>query len=250
MKEIAGKGGSLEDRTGGEAESRSGGRNKKIPFLIVSSYLLSFITIRILVIIAGSVQSPASQAAKAGELRFYVGTNIILFGYHIHHLFIGIFLIALAGWLSITGKSRFNSGELAIMYGIGLGLFMDEVGMLLSWGDYWSTTTYILSLLLAGIFLNIIYFPSFWSEVRGHLMYADPRRFMGDSYDWRNAVLRGVDRMAVEASDTDRVSGVFSGIIYTGAALLIIVYPALVYYCIAGGFLLQGVSALVRAWKI
>ena len=249
MRGIAGNSENLTGKKGNNADSSQNNIDNKIPFLITSSYLLSFLTIRILVIIAGSVQSPASQAAKAGEIRFYLGTNIILFGYHIHHLFIGIFLIALAGWLSITGRSRLTRGELAIIYGIGLGLFMDEVGLLLSWGDYWSATTYILSLLLAGIFLNIIYFPSFWSEVRGHLVYADPRRLAGVSNDWRNALVRGVDRAAEEASDTDRVAAVFSGLIYTGAALLIIAYPALVYYWIAGGFLLQGVSALARAWK-
>ena len=223
--------------------------SKKIPFLITSSYFLSFLFIRIAVIIAGSVQSPASQAAKAGELRFYVGTNIILFGYHIHHLVPGILLIGLAGWFAIVGSDFFSRGELAIMYGIGLGLFMDEVGMLLSWGDYWSTTTYILSLLLAGIFLNVIYFPDFWSEVRGHLKHANPQRFVAATENRRNLVLRGVDKMAEEAKNTSKITLTFSGIIYIGVGILIIAYPGLVYYWVAGGFLLQGLSSLVQAWK-
>ncbi len=225
------------------------GRDKTIPFIITSSYLLSFLFIRIAVIIAGSVQSPASQAAKAGDLRFYVGTNVILFGYHIHHLTFGIILIALAGWFAIVGSRTFSRRDLALMYGIGMGLFMDEVGMLLSWGDYWSTTTYILSMLLAGIFLNIIFFPDFWSEVRGHLTHVNPQTLIVEG-GTRNYIILGVDKVAKEAKkETRRISLIFSGTIYLGVGVLILAYPDLVYYWVAGGFMMQGVSALVRAWR-
>ncbi len=224
-------------------------KDRTIPFIITSSYLLSFLFIRVAVIIAGSVQSPASQAAKAGELRFYVGTNVILFGYHIHHLTFGIILIALAGWFAIVGSRYFGRRDLALMYGIGMGLFMDEVGMLLSWGDYWSTTTYILSLLLAGIFLNIIFFPDFWSEVRGQLTQVKPKHPTRAS-SIKEHLIMGVDKVADETkNETRRISLVFSGSIYLGVGILILAYPSLVYYWVAGGFLLQGVSAFVRAWR-
>ena len=219
-----------------------------IPFIITSSYLASFLFIRLAVIIAGSAGSPASQAAKVGDLRFYVGTNIILFGYHIHHLVIGIILISLAGWFAIVGSNFFTRRDTALMYGIGMGLFMDEVGMLLSWGDYWSTTTYILSLFLAGVFLNLVFFPDFWREIRGHLKHADPRQFVAVT-EREHFLLRGVDILAEEASKTSRITLTFSGAIYIGAGMLIIAYPELVYYWVAGGFLLQGISSLVQAWK-
>ena len=122
-------------------------KDKSIPFIISSSYLLTFLFIRLAVIIAGSAGSAASTAAKTGDIQFYIGTNIILFGYHIHHLYIGIVLIALAGWFSITKTASTDTKDNALMYGIGLGLFMDEIGFLLSWGDYWHSTTYLLSLL-------------------------------------------------------------------------------------------------------
>lgn len=223
-------------------------KDKSIPFLITSSYFLSFLFIRVAVIIAGSVDSAAAQAAKAGDVRFYLGTNIILFGYHIHHLVIGILLIALAGWFAIVGSSYFNRRDTALMYGIGLGLFMDEVGMLLSWGEYWSSATYFLSLLLGGIFLNIIYFPDFWKEVRVHLGKVDPKRMVTVTGK-TNFLIRGVDKLAEEASNTEKVSLSFSGLIYIALGLLVIAYPGLVYYWVAGGFLLQGLSMLVRAWK-
>ena len=223
-------------------------KDRTIPFIITTSYMLSFLFIRLAVIIAGSSQSPASMAAKSGELNFYIGTNVILFGYHIHHLTFGIILIALAGWFSIVGSSHFTRRDLALMYGIGLGLFMDEVGMLLSWGSYWSTTTYILSVLLAGIFLIIVFFPGFWKEFKGKLKHANPQHFTTSKGIVKH-IIKGVDIMAEKTEETRKTSLVFSGIVYIGVGMLIIAYPGLVYYWVAGGFLLQGLSSLVRAWK-
>lgn len=134
------------------------------------------------------------------------------------------------------------------MYGIGMGLFMDEIGLLLSWGDYWSSTTYIMVLLLAGIFLNIVYFPDFWADVRGHIAHVNPKR-MTSLGTGKSFVLRRVDILAEETSNTNKVSLTFSGLLYIAVGILVLAYPDLVYYWVAGGFLLQGLSSLVQAWK-
>ncbi|MFW5873560.1 MAG: hypothetical protein ACOCZZ_01655 [Bacillota bacterium] len=223
-------------------------KDRSIPFIITSSYLLTFIFIRLAVIIAGSAGSAASQAVKDGELMFYVGTNVVLFGYHIHHLFFGILLICLAGWFAITGSNYFSKRDTALMYGIGMGLFMDEIGLILSWGDYWSSTTYLLVLLLAGIFLNIVYFPDFWADVRGQLSQVDPKRMTSLSAS-KSFVLRRVDIVAEETSNTSKVSLTFSGLLYIVVGVLVLAFPELVYYWVAGGFLLQGLTSLVQAWK-
>lgn len=75
-------------------------------------------------------------------------------GYHLHHFFLGATLLAAAGaiGLLVPGTDR---RWLAILYGVGLGIFVDEVGLLLSWGDYYAHATWfvavgILALLLAG----------------------------------------------------------------------------------------------------
>ncbi len=209
---------------------------------------MTFIFIRLAVIIAGSAGSAASQAVKDGEIMFYVGTNVVLFGYHIHHLFFGILLICLAGWFAIVGSNYFSKRDSALMYGIGMGLFMDEIGLILSWGDYWSSTTYLLVLLLAGIFLNIVYFPDFWADVRGHLSYVDPKRMTSLSAG-KSFVLRRVDILAEETSNTSKVSLTFSGLLYIAVGILVLAFPELVYYWVAGGFLLQGLTSLVQAWK-
>jgi len=222
--------------------------DKSIPFIISSSYLLSFLLIRLAVMIAGSAGSAASNAAKTGDIKFYIGSNIILFGYHIHHLYIGIALIALAGWFSITRTQFIDQRDNALIYGIGLGLFMDEIGLLLSWGNYWNSSTYLLSLLLGGIFLNIIFFPDFWKDLRSHLGEFNPKNKILKHYN-SNAFVLGVDKLANKADKTSKVSLVFSGLIYIIVGILIISNPELVYYWVAGGFFLQGLTKLVEAWK-
>ena len=223
-------------------------KDKSIPFIISSSYLLSFLFIRLAVLIAGSAGSAASTAAKAGDIQFYIGSNIILFGYHIHHLYIGIALIALAGWFSITRTKFIDRRDNALIYGIGLGLFMDEIGLLLSWGDYWHSTTYLLSLLLGGIFLNIIFFPDFWKDLRTHLGEFNPKNKILRHYN-SNTIISGVDKLAQEADNTSKITLIFSGLIYIVVGMLIISNPELVYYWVAGGFFLQGLTKFVEAWK-
>lgn len=146
--------------------------NKRLPFIIGLSYLLSFLFIRLAVLIAGSVKHETVIAIKEGTIdaNIYIGRNIILYGYHIHHFYFGILLLSVAGWLAIVGNKYLSKTKLAIMYGAGLGLFMDEIGMLLSEGDYFSPLSYLLGLFLLGILINIIYFPPFWSSVRSNVM--------------------------------------------------------------------------------
>ena len=143
-------------------------KNIKLPFVIGVSYLLSFLFIRLSVLIAGSVKHETVMAIKEGIINrnIYIGRNIILFGYHIHHFYFGVLLMGIAGWLAIVDNKKISRMKLAIMYGAGLGLFMDEIGMLLSEGDYFSPLSYLLGVFLLGVLINIIYFPPFWGSVR------------------------------------------------------------------------------------
>lgn len=125
-----------------------------------------------MVIIAGSVNNETAIAIKEGAInsKLYIGRNIIIYGYHIHHYFFGILLIAVTGWLAIVGSTYLSKEKLAIFYGIGLGLFMDEIGMLLTEGDYYTSLSYLLGLLLLGILVIIVYFPPFWSSERNNVV--------------------------------------------------------------------------------
>ncbi len=136
-------------------------KSKEIPFIITLTFLAGFIFIRLAVFLAGSAETSFAEAAKIGdmpEVYFHIGSNIILFGYHIHHFYFGFGLVALAAWFALTGTDFFSRQMLAGFYGFGLGLFMDEIGLLLTWGDYYSRLSYLLSVLLVAIFLNIVFF--------------------------------------------------------------------------------------------
>ncbi|MFW5997043.1 MAG: hypothetical protein ACOCQP_03415 [Lentisphaeria bacterium] len=226
--------------------------DKGIPFIITIWYLISFLSIRLLVVIAGSAESEFAHVALQGgapEVRFYIGRNIILFGYHIHHFYFGLLLLCIAGWISIAGVTKLHRRHLAVMYGIGLGLLMDEIGLLLTWGEYYSSLTYLLSLFVIGIFLNIMFFPDFWREVRKIVLSSRP-----DSVTWNTLLqhkkfLNVVDKVSDNMSKTERASLVFTGIAYLFVGLLILKFPRFVYYWVAGIFVIQGISSLVNAWR-
>ncbi|MGM0472239.1 MAG: hypothetical protein ACQEQI_08170 [Bacillota bacterium] len=205
-----------------------------------------------MVTIAGSAKSGFAQAAKEGltpEANFYIGRNIILFGHHIHHFYFGILLICIAGWIAIVRLPKISLERTALIYGAGLGLFMDEIGLLLTWGDYYSGLTYLLSIFLGGVLLNIVFFPRFWYEVKEKLLANNPHTIISDLVLEKTNFIEVIDTMSDQASKTERASLTFSGIIYLCLGGLILLYPQFVYYWVAGAFFIQGVSSLIRAWQ-
>ncbi len=76
-------------------------------------------------------------------------------GIHFHHFWYGIGMVALTGWLAIVGKrtERLDRAY-ALVYGLGLGLIGDEVGLLLTFGNYYSELTY--QIFVGGIGLIIL----------------------------------------------------------------------------------------------
>lgn len=61
---------------------------------------------------------------------------------HIHHFWYGIGLLSLAGWLAIAWRTERLSRLCAVLYGLGAGFVGDEVGLLLTLGDYETELTY------------------------------------------------------------------------------------------------------------
>jgi len=73
-------------------------------------------------------------------------------GFHIHHFWYGIALIAIGGWLGISYKGARIGRVAAILFGAGGGIFGDEVGLNLTGNNYWTGITYTLVI----IFLTIV----------------------------------------------------------------------------------------------
>jgi hypothetical protein len=70
--------------------------------------------------------------------------NVVLVGsgFHIHHFWYGLALLSLGGWLGISYQNERVNRLSAILFGAGGGLVGDEVGLLLTFGDYWSGITF------------------------------------------------------------------------------------------------------------
>jgi len=207
--------------------------------LITISYFISFVVIRVAVLLAGS-----AQGLSADEY-IYIGRNIILFGYHIHHFYIGIVMICYAAWMAIVHTETMDRKFMALVFGGGMGLFMDETGMLLT-GTYYNRLTYVLSMLLAVMLLNIVFFPNFWMVARKNIKRSSSAvaKFLV-KYDH---FLKVADYVSEKTGKTERVSLILTGLIFLSIGILILFYPRFVHYWVAGGFFIQGVSSFIRAW--
>ena len=215
-------------------------KDKQIPFIITLSFLLSFLAIRLAVIIAGSAESEFAQAAKAGGLpdaQFYIGSNVILFGYHIHHFYFGILLICVAAWLAIVGTNTFSNKQVAVLYGVGLGLFLDEIGLLLTWGDYHSSLSYTLSLLVLAIFLNILFFADFWKSFKQTI---SKQSLIHQALTNNKSPLYVLDQLANKALPKKKLSQAFTALLYLSVAVVVVAYPQSLRFWLAAVLILQG----------
>ena len=72
-------------------------------------------------------------------------------GYHIHHFWFGILILAVGGWLGITVENERINRIAAILFGAGGGLIGDEIGLLLTFGEYWSEITYTVVIVFVAV---------------------------------------------------------------------------------------------------
>jgi hypothetical protein len=70
--------------------------------------------------------------------------NTVLFSgdYHIHHFWYGLAMLAIGGWIGISVEDERLNRVAAILFGAGGGLIGDEIGLLLTFGNYWTEITY------------------------------------------------------------------------------------------------------------
>lgn len=121
-------------------------------FLVTASFVAGFVGARAIVVM-GSLPTPGGgtvdSALPIGE--------IWLQGYHLHHFFLGLLLVV-AGWLAIFHREVPRRWT-AILYGVGLGVFVDELGLLLTWGDYYARSSWF----IAATFLSILVAGMLWT---------------------------------------------------------------------------------------
>ncbi|MGP3984389.1 hypothetical protein [Streptomyces sp. KR80] len=126
----------------------------KLPlFLALVSFVLTFLITRAI-----------TRMIRAGKGPF---RNVTPGGVHVHHVVPGILLMVLGGFGVIAGyKHGFGSGLAAVLFGIGVGLVLDEFALVLHLDDvYWteqgrqSVEVVVLTAALAGLmFLGFVPF--------------------------------------------------------------------------------------------
>jgi len=124
-----------------DSKFRPNSKKLQIHFIILSSFTVTFLIARLFVAILNADINPVCQ--------------LWVKGYRIHHFFVGIGLLAIAGWLGhINGGSRSIITKVSAgIYGTGMGLVADEFGLLLTFGDYWAEQSYIFFVLISLLLL-------------------------------------------------------------------------------------------------
>ena len=85
----------------------------------------------------------ASFLAARTFTTLFPGSVVVTGGVHFHHFWYGLLMVVAAGWLAIVLDRPGLGRILAIVFGLGAGLIGDEVGLLLTLGDYGSELTYV-----------------------------------------------------------------------------------------------------------
>ena len=120
---------------------------KQPQFFILVAFLLTFLVVR-----------GITHAIRSGRVKIF--KNVSHGGVHIHHLVWGILLLLITGYLALAFDPDEAREELAILFGIGAALTLDEFALWLTLEDvYWakqgrdSVDAVVIAATLVGIFL-------------------------------------------------------------------------------------------------
>lgn len=145
-------------------------KRRELPFIIFFSFLVTFAVSRLVVY---SIQNDL----MLGDVWFV--DYLFINGVHIHHFNYGILLLAISGLWALLDEKRNHLYVMAILYGMGLGLIMDEFGILVTLDEaYWVRLSYDAVIITSLVFLNIIYFKSFWGRV-GKILFKRKKEVSG-----------------------------------------------------------------------
>lgn len=132
-------------------------RKEISPFLIFIAFIISF-----------------GVARLAAYL--FPDLGLIIRDYNIHHFYYGIALLIISNWILLVTRTERLMRIAAVMFGAGLGLITDEIGLLLTCSsngkicDYYARQSYDFAIIMTLIFMALIYFPPFWEKIKRKIM--------------------------------------------------------------------------------
>lgn len=115
--------------------------------IVTAAFAVGFFAARAFVF-AGSLPAPGGTTVDS----FIPVNEVWVQGHHIHHFFFGFALVAVAGWVALF-RDGLDRRRTAALYGVGLGVFIDEIGLLLTWGDYWARSSWFVLAAVLTLFL-------------------------------------------------------------------------------------------------
>lgn len=163
---------------------------KELPFVVLVAFLVTVAVARIVVHTIRREGTAAADGPPGGDApdhpidvrrkRSGLFHNISISGVHIHHLVPGILLLLVTGYLAIALDVRSDRRLVAIGYGVGAGLTLDEFALWLRLEDvYWSRAgkTSVRVVMAAGAVAGLV--------VLGGGFWRDLARVLGRAIGWR-----------------------------------------------------------------
>lgn len=147
--------------------------------------------------------------------------NIVLIsgGFHIHHFWFGLAMMAMGGWIGISYRDERADRLAAILFGAGGGLIGDEVGLLLTFEDYRTGITYTLVVIFVIISSLLILLNRYRRVIR-----LEFTRFLSSNASLYIGVFLAAVSIAFIAETDDLLVIAASGAVAVLAALIIAVY--------------------------
>lgn len=132
-------------------------RNKVTPFIIFVSFLFSFVVTRLI-----TLYNP-------------IKTSLFISDYHIHHFYTGIILLLISNWIGIFSSKEKNKRIAAFLFGSGLGVLIDELGLLLTCTtitkecNYFARQSFDAFFIILAILLSILYSKPIINKIKARL---------------------------------------------------------------------------------
>lgn len=102
--------------------------------------------------------------------------TMIFFGdIHFHHFWYGLAMMGVAGWLGIAENNERYNRIYALVFGLGAGFVGDEVGLLLTGGDYYTVLTFDFFVVAVAAIILITLLVRYWKEIERDILHASGR---------------------------------------------------------------------------
>lgn len=92
-------------------------------------------------------------------------TEVFIGTIHFHHFWYGLVMMTVSGWLGIAYNGERRNRVYAVIFGLGLGFVGDEVGLLLTFGDYYTTLTFDIFIGAICFVVLLSLLVRYWKEV-------------------------------------------------------------------------------------